>query len=251
MRRPAALALALAVLGATAAVLPAPADAAPRLRASLQRCAPGVAELRGAMPAVPGTQRMAMRFELQAQEPESGVWSTLEAPGFGTWVRSLPRRAGFVYVKRVDGLTGPRRYRAVVRFRWTGEDGAALRTARRTTPACEQDDTRPDLAPGALTALAGPDAGTLRYRLEVRNEGATPAGPSTVALDVGGEVRAPLGPLPVGRVTVVELVAPACSGVVGVRLDPDGAVAESDEADGVVSRPCPSVQPPEAPGGAR
>ncbi len=249
MRRLALLIAAVAALVPAAAT--AVADAAPRLRASVARCSAGTADLRGAMPAVPRTVRMAMRFDLQAQEPESGVWAPVAAPGFGVWVRSLPRRAGFVYVKRVEGLTGPRRFRAVVRFRWTGEDGATLRTARRTTAACEQDDTRPDLAPGALTALPGPDAATLRYRLEVRNEGATPAGPSAVALDVGGEVRAPLGPLPVGRVAVVELVAPVCTGLVGVRLDPDGVVAESDEADGVVSRPCPSVQPPEAPGGAR
>ncbi len=245
--RPAtALLVAAAVL-----VSAAPAGAAPRLRATLQRCAPGVAELRGAMPAVPGTQRMAMRFELQAQEPESGVWSTLAAPGFGTWVRSLPRRAGFVYVKRVDGLAAPGAYRAVVRFRWTGAGGRTLRTARRTTPACEQDDPRPDLTPGALTALPGPEPATLRYRLEVRNEGAAPAGATAVALDVGGGLRAPLGRLAVGRLAVVELVGPACSGPVEVRLDPDDVVAESDEADDVVSLPCPSVQPLWAAEGAR
>jgi hypothetical protein len=245
--RPAtALLVAAAVL-----VSAAPAGAAPRLRATLQRCAPGVAELRGAMPAVPGAVRLAMRFDLQAQEPESGVWAALGAPGFGTWVRSRPRRAGFVYVKRVDGLTGPRAYRAVVRFRWTGEGGEVLRTARRTTGVCEQDDERPDLALGTLTALAGPDPATLRYRVEVRNEGAAAAGPSAVELDVGGGVRAPVGRLPVGRLTVVELVGPGCAGPVGVRLDPDDVVAESDEADDAATLPCPSVQPAGEPEDAR
>ncbi len=250
MRRRTLLTCALAGLAALGQVVPA--DAAPRLRASLQRCAPGVAELRGAMPALPGARRMAMRFDLQAREPESGVWSALEAPGFGTWVRSLPRRAGFVYVKRVDGLAGPGAYRAIVRFRWTGPDGEVLRTARRTTPACEQDDRRPDLAPGALTAEPGPEPGTLRYRLEVRNEGAGPAGPSAVELDVGGTVvRTALGRLAVGRLALAELVAPACAAPVGVRLDPDDAVLESDEADNLASLPCPSVHAAGAAEGAR
>jgi len=254
MRRPALLAaLAAALAAAAAAALPPPpaADAAPRLRATLERCVPGAAELRGAMPALPGTVRMAMRFDLQAQEPESGLWRPVAAPGFGVWVRSLPRRAGFVYVKRVDGLAAPMRYRAAVRFRWLGEDGRTLRAARRTTPACEQDDPRPDLAPGALIALPGPDPATLRYRVEVRNEGASDAGPSAVALDVGVGVRAPLGRVRVGRARTVELLGPACAGPVTVRVDPDDAVAESDEADDVVARPCPAVQPAGAPGSAR
>jgi hypothetical protein len=238
MRRPLALALALLLLAAA----PAAADAAPRLRATLATCAPGVAEFRAAMPAIPGSVRLAMRFDLQSRAPDGGLWQRVVAPGFGTWIRSEPRRAGLVYAKRVEGLGAPMAYRSVVRFRWLGEEGEVLRSARRTTRACEQDDPRPDLAAGRLTALPGPDEATLRYRLVVRNEGAADAGPFAVALDVGEGARAEVAGVRAGRAATVELVAPRCGGQVGVHLDADGVVAESDEADNLVPRPCPSVQ---------
>jgi hypothetical protein len=57
--------------------------------------------------------------------------------------RADPGRPGFIYTKRVEGLTGPAVYRAVVRFRWSDADGHVLRRARRVTGGCRQPGPAP------------------------------------------------------------------------------------------------------------
>ena len=132
-------ALAVALLAAPVpAPAPVPAAApavAPPLAARLERCERDRAAFVGSMPALAGTERMEMRFELQARERGDG-WRHLAAPTFDEWERSAPRRSGFVYAKRVHGLEAETRYRALVRFRWLDADGVVQRRARRVTPAC-------------------------------------------------------------------------------------------------------------------
>ncbi|MDP9399886.1 MAG: hypothetical protein M3P39_02840, partial [Actinomycetota bacterium] len=119
---------------ATPAAVGAPA-VAPVLAARLARCERDRAAFVGSMPALAGTERMEMRFELQGREPGEG-WRHLEAPTFDEWERSGPRRSGFVYAKRLAGLEPGTRYRALVRFRWLDGDGVVQRRARRLSPAC-------------------------------------------------------------------------------------------------------------------
>jgi subtilase family serine protease len=143
----------------------------------------------------------------------------------------------------VQALRAPGAYRASVRFRWYDASGRVVRRARRVTRTCHQPDPRPDLEAGALTTAPGLGAATLTYLLTVRDAGHGPAGAFAVALTTAGMPQPPvaLDGLAPGESRVVELAGPRCAPGSTVRfvLDPANAVAESDEADDVVDRPCP------------
>jgi hypothetical protein len=242
----AALAFALLALAAPAAA----GAQTPPLRAKLTACHSGpeaadrTAAFTGSMPAVRGTTRMAMRFDLLARTPPGSAFVSIRVPGLGLWKKSAPGRSGFIYSQTVRELAAPGDYQAVVRFRWYGAAGRVLRSDRRTTSICRQPDQRPDLRAGALTAIAVADSAT--YRLLVRNAGRGDAGPFDVGLAVNGVEQPPehvddgLGAG--GSVTVV-FVAPRCAPGSALRftLDAQADVPEAVEADDVVSKPCPFV----------
>jgi hypothetical protein len=211
----------------------------PPLAASLAACASGAtaderfAVFTGSMPALRGTQRMAMRFTLLVRTAGSERWETVRARGFGRWERSDPGRAGFVYTKRVERLTQGRSYRVVVRYRWYGARGLQ-RSRLRRTPVCRQPDQRADLQVESVAVADGPEAGTYRYVLSVRNAGRTAAG----AFDVGAagldrDVVRRVAALPAGERATVELVGPSCAegDPVSFQVDVRDAVDESDERD--------------------
>lgn len=238
----------LAVLAAGGSGGVAAAQERPELRAALETCTTGaapaarVAGFVGSMPSQAGAKRMSMRFALERRDGPKGRFKRVDAgPAFGTWERSLPNRAGFVFHKRVDGLMvggRDRHYRALVRFRWQADDGTVVRRARRRTAPCRQPDLRPDLAPGALTARPGVLPGTAVYSLTTRNVGRAAAGPFLVG--VAGVVME-AGGLPAGESRVVTVVAPRCApgSTVLLTLDPDGRIDEAREEDTTTSRPCP------------
>lgn len=157
----------VAVAAALPGAPPAAARERPPLAATLEECQTGaspserIAVFTGSMPAVAGTERMAMRFDLQRRTSHRPRWRRVRrAPGFGAWERSLPNRAGFVFHKRVDGLRVPAAYRAVVRFRWYAADGAVQRRAQRRTRSCRQPDSTVTAAPDS--EAIGADAGERR-----------------------------------------------------------------------------------------
>jgi CARDB protein len=241
--------LAALLLTSLLAAAPAGAATAPPLAARLATCRTSIdpagrfAAFTGSMPALGGTQRMAMRFDLQQRTPEATTFTTIRVPKFGVWERSLPGRPGFIYSLRVDRLLGPASYRAVVRFRWYDATGAVQRAARRVTPACRQPDLRADLRPGPLDATPGPQLGTALYRLVVVNAGRGPAGPFDVALSVGDAAPASqrVEGLAPGARRVVSFTAARC--LPGTRLravvDSSSEVQERQEADDAADLPCP------------
>jgi hypothetical protein len=186
---------------------------------------------------------MWMRFDLLQRMPGEAEFAPVQLPAWGRWERAEPGRTGFIYTKRVQALRAPGAYRAHVRFRWYAPDGRLLRRARRLTPICRQPDPRPDLRAGALTRAGGlgPEAAT--YLLTVQNTGRGAAGPFDVVLTTTGMPQPPVrvDGLAAGESRVVGLPGPACAPGSTVRfvLDAGAAVAESDEADDVVDRPCP------------
>ncbi|MDQ3851191.1 MAG: hypothetical protein M3296_11330 [Actinomycetota bacterium] len=241
---------ALLIAAGLVSALPASAAAQdrPALRAGLESCQTGlaaaerVATFVGSMPALAGTQRMWMRFDLERRRPGQRRWRRVRgAPGFGRWERSLPGRGGFVFHKRVEALHVPATFRAVVRFRWYAAGGVLQRATRLRTRSCAQPDLRPDLVPGTLTAL--PVApGLARYALEVRNAGSTDAGGFTVRVGDGSVQVARLG---AGERRAVEVTAAACAPgtAVAVAVDPEGRVDEARERDDAVALPCPWKAP--------
>jgi CARDB len=234
--------LCLLCLPAVAAGRPA---GAPGPTAKLAACGSGAgadqrfAVFVGSMPALRGTRRMAMRFELQVRRGASRRWSPVMATR--KWYRSdLAGRARFVQTQRVERLPQGATYRARVRFRWYGVSGVQLERVR-STPVCRQPDQRPDLEIESFAVAPGPDASSSRYLLGVRNAGRSAADAFTVGV-AGLErdaVRSVPG-LPAGERTTVELVAPRCrpGEIADFRLDVEDTVAESDEADNGFRWPC-------------
>jgi hypothetical protein len=243
----AALILTLVLLALPAA---APAQAPP-LRAKLSACQSGpaatdrTATFVGSMPAVAGTKRMWMRFDLFARVAPATDFAAVKAPKLGVWQKSAPGRvsSGFVFTQRVQGLTAPGSFRAQVRFRWYGKAGKLLRSATRTSAMCKQPDQRPDLRARALDAARGPLPDQATYDLEVRNDGRTAATRFDVVLTVGGAEQPPqhVAGLAPTATAIVTFVGPRCApgSTLRFELDAEDTVEESSEADDVVERACP------------
>jgi hypothetical protein len=244
-------ALTVLILAFAAAI---PASAQPpviplKVKAKLTDCHTGplltdrFAVFVGQMPALRGTRRMWMRFDL-FERTGSSVWQHVTVPKFGSWQKSLPGKPGFIYEKRVDQLQAPADYRVQVRFRWYDAHGKLQRAARRMTPTCHQPDPRPDLAVGRVTAT-DVGAGTYRYLIRVRNDGRSDVGPFPTVLSVDGAAQPPVtvAGLPAGGATKVAVVAPKCvaGSRIQVALDPGGTIDEANETNNTVSRACPTV----------
>jgi hypothetical protein len=151
----------------TVPLAPASAAAAqdrPPPQARLISCTTGdtagqrTAAFMASMPAIDGSTRMAVRFDLFERRAGDAEFRRVRLPAWGRWERSDPDRTGFIYTKRVRGLRAPAAYRARVRFRWYGPDGRLVRRATRLTPVCREP------APAAGTrslppVQAGGDAG--------------------------------------------------------------------------------------------
>ncbi len=217
---------------------------APPLSAGLEDCttsplpAQRVAAFVGSMPAMSGSMRMQMRFDLQRRRLDEKLWHKVPGvQGFGVWETAMPGRAGFVYHKRVDGLQVPASYRAIVRFRWYRSDGTIAKQARKRTPACSQPDLRPDLEAAAVRAVLDARPAFAIYTVRVRNDGRSPAGP--FAVRVAGGVTEIAG-LAAGEQREVAVLAPACvaGSVVRAVVDADRRIDEADERN-ALKRGCP------------
>jgi hypothetical protein len=250
MRRRLAAPLALAALAAAAPAAHAQGAAPPRppLAARLVQCTTGPdatdrsATFSASMPLIAHAQRMWMRFDL-FERSAGGRWSRVAVPKWGQWERSDAGPPGFIFTKRVEGLSGPASYRAAVRFRWYSSHGRLLREVRRVTGACRQPDPRPDLHAGRLTAAAGDQPGVAIYQLVVRNRGIAPASAFDTTLTVAGATPAVtrVSGLDPGMEQIVGFAAPRCApgSTVRIVLDARHEVDEADEADDTLTRPCP------------
>jgi hypothetical protein len=218
------------------------------LNAKVQDCHTGVspdqryAVFVGQMPALAGTKRMAMRFDLYQRVSGPG-FQHIAVPKFGVWQKSLPRQSGFVFQKRVDELVAPAIYRAVISFRWYDAHNKIQRTAERTSPACKQPDPRPNLTVGRIQGSRGAVKGTLNYDIVVRNQGLGDAGPFGLVLTVNGTAQPvqTVNGVAAGAKASVPVTAPTCTpgSTITVQLDPQNQVAESNEADDSFTRACP------------
>ena len=146
-------ALTLGVLAQAPAPVPAPA-----VMASVEQCVPAVnqadrsATFSAQMTATAGTQRMAMRIEVQERSPTGGAFHTIVAPGLGVWRQSEAGVRIYRYVKQVTNLTAPASFRAQVHYRWLDDRGRVIKRAQRRTPACLQ----PVDIPRATARMAQP-----------------------------------------------------------------------------------------------
>jgi CARDB protein len=240
------------ILMACAGLLALPAAAqsatAPRASAQLDRCHPSLdaaqryAAFSGAMRSLRGGQdRMDMRFDLYRRPRGGVVFKRVAAPGLGMWNRANPGVGRFRFRQKVENLSAPAGYRAVVSFRWIGADGRVFARAQHVTLVCAQPDLRPNLRIGDIKV------DSRQYFVAVRNAGRSAARSFAVSLSVGGTPVVPsqtVALLRAGETVTLDFAGPRCaplSSIVGTA-DPGGAVAESNEADNTLSVPCPALQ---------
>jgi hypothetical protein len=205
--------------------------------------------------ATAGSERMQVRFTLQARaDAEGGGWRRVAHPALDEWLGSAPGVRKYSFTRTVRNLSAPAAYRAVVRFRWLDEEGDVLKSARAVSPVCRQPDLRPDLVATAVDVQAAADAGTSRYAVTVRNDGRTAAGAFSVGVRAGDldldELSLP--GLAAGESRTVSITGPACvpGDPLNVTVDSGDEVDERGEDNNLLAATCP---PPvtSSPGPAR
>ncbi len=128
--------------------------------ASLVQCvtaaAPGErsATFSGEMTAIPGTVRMAMRFEVLERAQGETSFHTVIAPGLGAWRAADPGVKVYKYVKQVANLSAPAVYRAAIVFHWQGPHGHTIKRAEHMTHLCHQP--QPPAVPGEPATPTSP-----------------------------------------------------------------------------------------------
>lgn len=186
---------------------------------------------------------MQLRFDLYTRPISGGDWTLVKGvPKFGTWDR--PSSSSVVWSKSVGGLAAGQSYRVLVTHQWLSKSGRVIRRVVLASPACDQPDTRADLAASFVGAkpLAN---GNVLYTLLVRNLGLSAASGFSVAMRLNSvelpTVRvASLGAL---KSRLVSFTAAACASGSKVRAEADFSkeVAEPNEANNVVEIACPVV----------
>ena len=221
------------------AALAAPAQAAPPAKVSLTACVPAerVAQFEARMGAVKGAARLRMKFTLQVRQDDQAVYHRIAAPGFRSWTTAGKGKTSWVFTRRVEGLLGPARYRAVVRFQWRDVHGKVIAAAKKISRACREPDHRPNLKVKSLTHPT-----KHRYNAVVVNNGITAAGPFELQLAVGSKLLDPVsidGLAPHSQ-RLVTLHGPNCTPGTSltVTADPLNLVDERNELDNAFTKLC-------------
>jgi CARDB len=229
------LAVPLMILAAALPAAPASATGAGAAPASVKVADCSVEDSSAAfyarMRAVPGTDRMWLRFTIE--EKHGGDYEPLSARGLSSWHKSKPGVAAFGYRQTVRGLQPGGVYRAKVSFRWYSATGELLERTRRTSRACRQFDEVPNLTSTVVGSGPTKVPGVVRYLMRVANTGAAPAVDFDARLSVDGGVvdTVTIASLDPGASREVAVMGPECTSSVSSIADPDGVIVESSEDD--------------------
>jgi hypothetical protein len=195
----------------------------------------------GRMQAVPGTDRMQMRFTLIDRSADGA--SLVATPKLAKWRKSRAGVRKFGYAQTITGLKKGGAYAATVEYRWRDERGRTIKSARRTSADCRQDGELPNLALTGIEARAGDAEGTLDYTVLVTNRGSVPANDLTVDFFVDNAAvnAAPIDLIEPGETVEVKFSGPACRARVRAIVDRKNAVPETNDDDNVRHMRCPAV----------
>jgi hypothetical protein len=236
----AALTLALVVPGQAQAVFKLPSS-------KVLECKSGdtadsrSATFLGRMRAIPGTDRMLMRFTLMERFGDEKLHA-LTVPELKAWRSAKPGIKDFRYKQTVMSLQGGGEYRVAVDFRWLDAEGNLLRKSKRLSGACRQQGDLANLKVGVPTALAGPE-GTGVYVVPVRNDGKAIARDVSVELFVDGP-SANVGHIDAiapGETRDVRFTGPTCKHNLRMVVDPSDTIREQFESDNVLLVRCPPL----------
>jgi hypothetical protein len=219
--------------------LAAPAQAAAPASVALTACVPAdrAAEFEARMGKVEDGVKLKMRFTLQARKAGKKAYRRVAAPGFSGWTTADPGTSRYVFTRRVEGLIGPARYRAMVRFKWLDARGKTILSARRYSKVCRQPDHRPNLKVKALS-----HEGKHRYVALVANTGRTATGAFELQVAIAGTRLDPVSvdSLEPHTQRLVTVRGPRClaGSALTAAADPLDLVDERNEADNVFSATC-------------
>ncbi len=204
---------------------------------------------------LPGTGKMAMRFQLLKRTKRFSRPVALTGSDLNSWLTpknpTLGSRPGDRWVVKhpVVDLAGPDFYRFKVAFRWSDASGKVIGTAVRTTRLCFEPERRADLEVLAIqvAALAG-DPGFDSYHAVIRNTGKTASGPFQVQFSDGvpaDTMTKTVPQLPPHHQRVAYFKAPACSASAPATItaDPDRLVDVSSRTNSSMMTTCASAAP--------
>jgi hypothetical protein len=236
----AALGLALIVPGQAQAAFKLPASKVLECKSG-DTVATRSATFLGRMRAIPGTDRMLMRFTLMERFGDEKLHS-LTVPELKAWRSAKPGIKDFRYKQTVTALQGGGDYRVLVDFRWLDADGNLLRKSKRLSGACRLPGELPNLTLGTPTARPGPE-GTAAYVVPVRNDGKAIARDVSVGLFVDGAAAnvAHIDSVAPGEVREVRFTGPACKSNLRMVVDPADTIKERLESDNVSVVRCPEL----------
>jgi hypothetical protein len=185
-----------------------------------------------------GADRLGVKFTLQIQRPGSKAWEKIASPGLDEWYKSQSGKRRYKYLKTIQNLEAPARYRMRVAFRWYSKSGRTLKTTIRRSASCRQPDLRPDLR------ISRVERGKSRIRVFLRNAGRSQAGTFAVALSANGKQypAKTIAALAAGKDRLVVFDVPADACTAGQRytvtVDTADAVPESVETNNVRNGTC-------------
>ncbi|MGH2837520.1 MAG: CARDB domain-containing protein [Thermoleophilaceae bacterium] len=192
------------------------------------------------MDAVPGTHRMALRIRL-LRKIGDGEFEPVTGSGLGVWRKSRPDASAFRWEHSIEGLAPGAVYRAVVRYRWFGDDGETILSARRRSAKCHQPAGLPNLRIDRITSNPGEVEGTAVYKVTISNPGAVAAQDVGVLLRVDGEVvddAVVIDKIGPNQTRTVTFNGPVCRRHMRVVVDPKDTIAESREEDNTRDPSC-------------
>jgi hypothetical protein len=204
---------------------------------------------------LPGTGKMAMRFQLLKRTKRFSRPVALTGSDLNSWLTpknpTLGSRPGDRWVVKhpVVDLAGPDFYRFKVAFRWSDSSGKVIGTAVRTTRLCFEPERRADLEVLGIqvAALAG-DPGFDSYHAVIRNTGKTASGPFQVQFSDGvpaDTMTKTVPQVPPHHQRVAYFKAPACSASAPATItaDPDHLVDVSSRTNSSMMTTCASAVP--------
>src|SRR4051812_19550713 len=216
----AVLTLVLVVPGQAQAAFKVPSSKVLECRSGADPAA-RTATFQGRMRAIPGTDRMLMRFTLMERFGDEKKLQPVAIPELRAWRSAKPGIKDFRYKQTVTALQGGGEYRASVDFRWLDADGNLLRKARRVSGPCNEPGELPNLKAGGPSALSGPQ-GTAVYVVPVSNDGKVAARDVAVELFVDGAATnvAHIDSVAPGETREVRFTGPTCKRNLRMVVDP-------------------------------
>jgi hypothetical protein len=213
-----------------------------------------VVSVTAVMRPIPGTARLAMRFQLLSTK--SGLVTALRGGDLGNWISPNPttlgQRSGDVWILKHPVTVVPvgSTYRFRVSFRWIGAGGRQLATSARTTASCWQPYVRPDPLVQSISVGPAPnDPSQNQYVVWIANDGLTAAGSFQVAFAPASALSKQTVTVPQldpGQALSVTFIGPVCTAASAptITLDPGQQVPDANRANNSMTASCPGTGTP-------